>query len=173
MAQLHCFFSVGSGIRVSFWHDKWKGDTPFKDKFPLLFIISNSPNCSVADCWGISTNSWKFTSRRHLKYAEIIELTSLLEVLNSTSLSLLEDKIKWGLDSSGIFSARSLSRYLENGHKLPKKLLTALWKTGGPKKINVLSWILLFGNLNTSDILQKKQASWHLQPSLCILCSAK
>ena len=36
----HVEFVVGSGSRVRFWHDKWCGEIPLWDRFPLLFYSS-------------------------------------------------------------------------------------------------------------------------------------
>lgn len=55
-----------------------------------------------------------------------------------------------------MFSVKSHSKSLEAGQKWPKELQSTLWKSGCPKKVAVFSWIVLFGNLNTTDVLQKK-----------------
>jgi hypothetical protein len=40
-------FSVGRGDRIRFWKDKWCGDTPLKDLFPLLFLCSANWEASI------------------------------------------------------------------------------------------------------------------------------
>lgn len=39
-----------------------------------------------------------------------------------------------------------------------------------PKRINIRLWILISGNLNTSDVLQKKLPSNCIMPSICPSC---
>uniref|UniRef100_A0A2N9IM54 non-specific serine/threonine protein kinase n=1 Tax=Fagus sylvatica TaxID=28930 RepID=A0A2N9IM54_FAGSY len=40
-------FSVGRGDRIRFWKDKWCGDTPLKDLFPLLFLCFANWEASI------------------------------------------------------------------------------------------------------------------------------
>ena len=40
-------FSAGGGSRVRFWTDKWCGNTPLKDLFPMLFLCSSDREASV------------------------------------------------------------------------------------------------------------------------------
>lgn len=53
---------------------------------------------------------------------------------------------------------------------MSKEILLALWKSKGPKGINILSWILMYSSVNTADVLQKKMDSFWLQLSVCFLC---
>ena len=40
-------FSAGRGDRIRFWMDKWCGDIPLKDLFPLLFLCSTNRDASL------------------------------------------------------------------------------------------------------------------------------
>lgn len=51
-------------------------------------------------------------------------------------------------------------------------LYAALWRTKSPKKVGVLSWILINGKVNMANILQKKLPTLALSPSICVLCAA-
>ena len=51
-----------------------------------------------------------------------------------------------------------------------KCLLTALWKSSSPQRINILIWIMVFGSFNSSEILQKKSPNKCLLPLTCPLC---
>lgn len=42
-------FQVGSGIHVSFWHDKWCADIPLKDSYPDLYPLSSNRYGLVAE----------------------------------------------------------------------------------------------------------------------------
>ena len=53
---------------------------------------------------------------------------------------------------------------------MDKRLFSAIWKTGSPRRINILIWIMVFGSLNSSEILQKKAPKKCLSPSICPLC---
>ena len=36
----YIWFEVGSGFRIRFWHDCWRGDQPLKMMFPILFEVA-------------------------------------------------------------------------------------------------------------------------------------
>ena len=74
------------------------------------------------------------------------------------------------LDSSGLFSVKSLDKKLAYPSFLPKVVYTALWKSNSPKRVNVLMWIMLKSILHTSDSLDKKMSSSTVLPSICPLC---
>uniref|UniRef100_A0A2N9ERP6 Reverse transcriptase domain-containing protein n=1 Tax=Fagus sylvatica TaxID=28930 RepID=A0A2N9ERP6_FAGSY len=44
----HMHFEVGSGSRVSLWHDRWCSNLPLKELFPRLFEASLNQNDTVA-----------------------------------------------------------------------------------------------------------------------------
>ena len=39
-----------------------------------------------------------------------------------------------------------------------------------PPRVNILIWVIIFGSLNSADILQKKAPNKCLLPSVCPLC---
>lgn len=51
-------FNVGNGTRISFWMDKWLGESYFKDDFLDIFNISLKQNATVADCWDEEEITW-------------------------------------------------------------------------------------------------------------------
>ncbi|KAJ9678729.1 hypothetical protein PVL29_020805 [Vitis rotundifolia] len=44
-------FSVGNGRRVSFWRDRWCGDSPLCETFPSLFALAVEKEAWVAEVW--------------------------------------------------------------------------------------------------------------------------
>ena len=42
---------VGNGQRVSFWRDRWCGDSPLCVSFPFLFALTIDKEAWVADIW--------------------------------------------------------------------------------------------------------------------------
>lgn len=57
--------------------------------------------------------------------------------------------------------------FLSSQASIDKLLLKALWKSKSPSRVNILLWIMVYGTLNCSTILQRK-----LPPSVCHLCLA-
>ncbi|TYK09922.1 uncharacterized protein E5676_scaffold16G00380 [Cucumis melo var. makuwa] len=47
---------------------------------------------------------------------------------------------------------------------LGKPLYKAIWKYGSPRRVNILFWIVVVGNLNASTVMQHKLPNSHLSP---------
>jgi hypothetical protein len=41
-------YSVGKGDQIRFWFDKWCGNSPLEDLFPILFLCSIDRQASIA-----------------------------------------------------------------------------------------------------------------------------
>lgn len=52
---------------------------------------------------------------------------------------------------------------------MDKMLYQAVWKSKSPKRINILVWIMINGNLNSLEVLKKKLPTYYLMPSICPL----
>jgi hypothetical protein len=61
-------FSIGSGERVSFWHDRWCGEGVMKDLFPTLYHIAQDKQALVSDYlnWHNEEMVWSVTLIRAL-----------------------------------------------------------------------------------------------------------
>nr|GEV15324.1 hypothetical protein [Tanacetum cinerariifolium] len=44
-----CSRSLGNGMNIRFWDEKWCGDMLLKDCFPRVFALEGDKNCNVAD----------------------------------------------------------------------------------------------------------------------------
>lgn len=64
--------------------------------------------------------TWKILFRRNPKDEEIVELSSLLENLDLVILVDYDDSHRQSLDSSGLFSAKSLNKKLVNSSSSTK-----------------------------------------------------
>ena len=45
----HVDFVVGQGTRISFWKDKWCGDTSLMALFPTLFTCSSNRDATIVN----------------------------------------------------------------------------------------------------------------------------
>lgn len=144
-------FKLGNGCRIGFWTDPWISQLPLKVSFPTLVRITNSPSGSVQDHWDSSSSSWSLSFRRLLKEEEIVDFQSLLQLISSKRVNENMDRCVWTLKASGSFSVKSLSRHLSVASPLEKQVRKALWKT---RRVNILVWILLFGKVNCSSVMQ-------------------
>lgn len=70
-----------------------------------------------------------------------------------------------------LFCQKHTSFLLENQKNLLGK--SGIWNKDCTKKVSVFSWIVLFRNLNTYNVLQKNLPFLALHPSICVLCMAQ
>lgn len=80
------------------------------------------------------------------------------------------DRRVWSPEANGNFLVKSLVTHLQPASPFEGRLQQALWKTKSPKRVNITSWIMLFGQLNCSSVLQKKLPLDTLSPSICPRC---
>jgi len=58
---------LSDGRNTLFWHDNWVGDTPLRCKFPCLFDLAVSKECTVEDMcragWEVGGGGWEWRGR--------------------------------------------------------------------------------------------------------------
>lgn len=130
------------------------------------------PKGLVSDHWDGNSSSWSIIFLRLLKDDETIEFQNLLSQISSRRVIEPFDRRWWSLEASESFLVKSLSIQLSPSLPLDKLLFKALWKTKSPRRVNILLWVTVFGQLNYSSILQRKLPSHSLSPSICPMCEA-
>ena len=55
-----------NGENTKFWHAKWRGSVPLREKYPRLFAMSNQKESLVEDIWRMNggVREWEFSWRR-------------------------------------------------------------------------------------------------------------
>lgn len=61
---------------------------------------------------------------------------------------LTTDKRSWSLKPSDSFSVKSLVNHLSLASFIDNSLQISLWKSKSPRRVNISTWIMLFGSLN-------------------------
>lgn len=79
-----------------------------------------------------------------------------------------DDYRYWSIDHQGCYTVKSLSVHFYIASPMDKGIFKALWKSSSPRGINILVWIMAFGLLNCSEILQKKSPKKCLLPSVVL-----
>uniref|UniRef100_A0A9I9E4H4 Reverse transcriptase zinc-binding domain-containing protein n=1 Tax=Cucumis melo TaxID=3656 RepID=A0A9I9E4H4_CUCME len=113
--------------------------------------------------------SFKNTKNKKNGHEEIAEFQKIGKI-SARRISEAPDKRIWSLESNGRFLVKSLTTHLSPSSPLDNVLHMALWKTNSPRRANVLVWVLLFGHLNMSSVLQQKLPAGCLFPSICPFC---
>ena len=117
-------------------------------------------------------SSWNFHFSRNLSDREILQLQSLLQILDGRHLcNTLEDKRIWLADSSRIFSCKSAFGSFTESNSFPiNHQVKCIWKMTIPVKVKVFIWLQVLGKLNVHNILQRKRPYQSLSPGWCVLC---
>ncbi|GJY79477.1 RNA-directed DNA polymerase, eukaryota [Tanacetum coccineum] len=136
----HCKIRVGNGLRTSFWNDLWIGDNQLKLSFPRLFALEVNKDCSVADKLNAPfTASFRRQTRGGPEAQQLEQLTNLLD---SVSLSNMEDRCFWDLNGEGVFQVKDVRSVLDETF-LPKENIPTRWVKSIPIKVNVFVWKLV------------------------------
>ncbi|TQE05371.1 hypothetical protein C1H46_008961 [Malus baccata] len=106
---------------------------------------------------------------------EIEEAATLLQKVEDVRLSLSKmNNRRWNLEASGLFTSKSYRSLLSNNgivHYYPP--YSQIWKSKAPPKVKILVWLVVNGNLNTCDRIQRRNSLMCLSPHWCSLCKAK
>ncbi|KAJ0638467.1 putative RNA-directed DNA polymerase [Helianthus annuus] len=133
---------VGNGSNTLFWLDLWIGNTPFHIRFPTLFSLERLKMCYVSDriirVGGGLHTSWDWT-RPFEQDQEIAEFSELTDLLISVSISENQDVLRWGLDTSAVFSVRSVKSVLKICNRLQPHY-SFVWNKWVPKKVGFVAW---------------------------------
>jgi len=97
---------------------------------------------------------------------ELKEWESLMQEIASVQIGGGEDKIKWKLEKSGMYSTKSMYRLL-SFEGVINKWLQKLWNNRTPTKLKVFLWLLFQNRLQSGEALKKKH--WK-RDGRCILC---
>jgi hypothetical protein len=99
-------FVVGDGRRARFWLDVWSGDSPLKDRFPLIFAICDDTDVIVAQV--LSGTEINLRLCRSLDQVGTAQWLQLCQEVVSVQLSHDKDKVSWSLESSEMYSVSSM-----------------------------------------------------------------
>ncbi|KAF5201391.1 hypothetical protein FRX31_009021, partial [Thalictrum thalictroides] len=97
---------VGTGERIQFWDDVWQGNQAFRQRFPAMYIVSNSKNATVRDMQQhqVQDNGWNLNLRRALFEREQGQFQDLQNALQGVNLQEENDSWRWTETSNGQFT---------------------------------------------------------------------
>ena len=158
-----CWFSdhvdrvLGNGKHTLFWLDVWCGEVPFRVRFSRLFELSELKEIYVFDMyhlgWGEDGEAWRW--RRRLFVREEEEAGELMLLLHIVRLQVdRDDRWRWTLESSNVFSVRSAYNFLSANPPLTLSVpIASLWHKDVPLKVVLFAWRLFQDRLPTKDNL--------------------
>ncbi|XP_022020022.1 uncharacterized protein LOC110920094 [Helianthus annuus] len=160
----------GVGSKVCFWTDWWTVDEPLCRKFPELFGLERKKQVTVEERYGTTNGETYLTfdwTRQPSSDTETNELATLFGMIAGFNSLSGTDIWEWSLESSGIFSVRSIKRRLQvatfedlgNGFQ---------WNKLVPIKVNFLAWRLSLNRLPTVDNLEAR--GLQVGSSMCSFC---
>ncbi|KAM7473769.1 hypothetical protein LguiB_021012 [Lonicera macranthoides] len=150
------------------------GEVAFHSLFSRLCRISLNKGKSISSLASLNSNqiaSWNLSFSRSFNEREFEEFVSLMNIIEGIRLFPgCKDKRRWLLKGEG-FSCSSLFKslidYPLDPYFTPSKLI---WAAGIPTKVQVFTWLVAHGRVNTCDLLQKRRPNYCLSPSWCVLC---
>ncbi|KAL4201212.1 hypothetical protein AMTRI_Chr02g257500 [Amborella trichopoda] len=143
--------------RVRFWADLWIGFVPLKERFPLLFAISNHKESTIEDEMTLSghNRTWNPSFGRSLAEEELLQFATLRSELHGVFLPY-----------SGRFTVASFYRVLVEGTDFAS-LSNKTCDSIAPPKTKLFQWLVIQGKPLTLDNLQKRGFQF---PNRCIMC---
>ncbi|GKB46208.1 RNA-directed DNA polymerase, eukaryota, partial [Tanacetum coccineum] len=140
-------------IKSHFWNDLWIGNSMLKLSFLRLFTLEENKVISVADKLHSSISS---SFRRPVRGGEEAQQPDQLSViLDSVSLSNMDDRWYWDLNGDGVFLVKDVRSLLDEVF-LSKMDTPTRWIKCIPIKVNVFVWKLSLDRLPTrSNLLSR------------------
>ena len=154
-------FVVGNGQWVSFWKDKWCGNSLLCNSFPSLYVLTANKEAWVSDLWAGSASgdlggSWNPRFTRRFNNWELDEVEGLLGRLCEERVMLdEEDTARWLMSNDGNILVKSLYKVLELDSSVcfPVKII---WNHWVQPKISFVAWAASWRKVLTLDQIQKK-----------------
>lgn len=139
-------------MSTRFWEDTWLGDTPLAHQYPSLYNIVQRKSVLVATV--LSSVPLNIGFRRTLTGNKWTSWLHLVHRLIMVRFSADSDSFSWKLNSTGVFTVKSMYRELMDGHTVfPQNYL---WKIKIPLKIKIFMWFLYRKVPLTKDNLTKR-----------------
>nr|XP_051216374.1 uncharacterized protein LOC127333971 [Lolium perenne] len=169
MHKIKHYFTLGTkltlhnGARTRFWLDWWTGVAPLKDCFLSLFAICEDPEVLVAQYF--VNNELAIRLCRSLDPIGMEQWRVLRRLVADVNLGGGPDQVSWHLNSSGLFSVKSMYTKLSQGATVVYQ--KDLWSAAVPLKIKIFSWQLALDKLPSSSQIVIRQGP---SDGLCALC---
>lgn len=159
-------YKVKDGRMVSFWDDPWIGDAPIRVLYPTLYSYCNNKQSTVKEC--SHGENWTIDFNRSFNAYDWEQWNNLMTDLQEVKLEVSGegDEIMWGLNKTGVFTTRSLYKFMTHGGVI-SKAAELIWKCKLPLKIKIFLWQIYHGKLQASAVLKRRGWKGDHRCSLC------
>ncbi|XP_076890385.1 uncharacterized protein LOC143541437 [Bidens hawaiensis] len=151
-------------------HHTKTGESPLKDRFPLLFKLERIKGCKVGDRLVIFERElcgvWSW-HRKLVSADKINEFRQLLILCSGVNVGYGIDRLIWALDGSNDFSVNSIKKCVGEWC-YPDTTWVFGWNNWIPKKVCVLAWRVGLECVASLAELAKRNIVFELV--LCLLC---
>ena len=165
-------FVVGQRTCVSFWKDKWCGDTSLMALFPTLFTCSSNREATITNVLtspdSRRVQEWNVTFVRDFNDWEVDVVAEFFQFLHSHKVPIVapnaaSDGMHWKLCKDGAFTSRSFYYALidRKGVRFPWK---SIWRVKAPPRVAFFIWTMAWGRILTCDNLMRRgytMAGWY------------
>jgi hypothetical protein len=149
---------IKRGNLMRFWKHVWLGETSLEHQFPILFDICQEPEVTFQEC--IAKN-FVISFRRRLHTGILEQWNYIQSKALEVNMDEADDTISWSLNKSGLFTTKSVYKYLESGVCGPN--YKWIWKSALPLKIKIFLWQMMQNVVLTRDNLKKR--NWGGNPT--------
>jgi hypothetical protein len=119
----------------------------------MLFSCCGQPDKTVAEAF--VGQRWDLHFNRSLDQQGVVEWQALEVILSGVVISDQEDSVTWSLEKKGIFTAKSLYRFILNPGVIDKEMME-MWKTKCPLKQKIFLWMCFRGEIQSASELVLK-----------------
>ena len=153
-----------SGNIARVWSDPINRLIPFKDQYPELFDICNTPECTIKQVLNVDSASF---FRRRLTPMLSEQWGVVLDTVNKLPLTDKENRVVWNLNQNGKFSTKSVYKWSEK--TLNECHYKWIWKAKIPLKIKKIMWQMFQSRLPTLDNMAKRNIPANGSCAVCVL----
>jgi hypothetical protein len=171
--------TLGDGIDIAFWKEKWMGTSSLRNLFPALFAKSMLPDGNIAQMgtWEGEAWSWDLTWHSTLLQTEVEEAEYLMTLLQPIVPNKdKRDRRRWLESKDGVFTVHSAYLALSKHQYKPldnpslEATFKKLWLNNVPSKVSIFGWRLLLEKLPTKEALFKKGIITNNFERSCVFC---
>ncbi|GKD06469.1 RNA-directed DNA polymerase, eukaryota, reverse transcriptase zinc-binding domain protein, partial [Tanacetum coccineum] len=157
---------LGNGADTCFWEDTWRGDMPFKQRYPRLYALELDKNINVATKFAQTSlvSSFRREPRSGMEASQLVDLLAQME---EVALGDMTDRWYWSLEGSGDFSVASVRKLIDD-IRLPEVSSQTRWIKAVPIKVNVLAWKVRLDGLPSR--LNISRRGMDITSILCPIC---